>query len=234
MIAWMSEQPRMNKDPEFLAGKRRRVGEPYVEPLNAGIERWRQGGRQVPWADPDSEGMHSKILFCMSLLALPRRPGIAAGSSAPTTTPVGRTVLAVEQAGRAGQAQLHQLEGCPVVCVGHRPSCQRHSSGGQAALPYLRQFVTLLSELLVVVVMGAFAEHWWLHYLCQPESPVLPLITVPPPSVSARRGRPDFEREIAVAMVKARNAAGVRQPCTSEIRSAGRWLRATQGIGAAW
>jgi hypothetical protein len=36
---------------------------------------------------------------------------------------------------------------------------------------------------------------------------VFPLVTGPHPSASARRGRPDFEREIAVAMIKARDAA---------------------------
>jgi len=50
----------------------------------------------------------------------------------------------------------------------------------------------LLSELRVVVVMGGFAEHWWLRYLRQPDSPVVPLIAAPHPSVSSRRSRPDF------------------------------------------
>jgi hypothetical protein len=78
---------------------------------------------------------------------------------------------------------------------------------GRAALPYLHQFVMLLTELRVVVVMGAFAEHWWLRYLRQADSPVLPLITAPHPSASARRSRPDFEQEIVIAMAKARAAA---------------------------
>jgi hypothetical protein len=43
--------------------------------------------------------------------------------------------------------------------------------------------------------------------LRQDGSPVLSLISAPHPSASARRGRPDFEREISVAMVKARDAA---------------------------
>jgi uracil-DNA glycosylase len=81
------------------------------------------------------------------------------------------------------------------------------SADGAAALPYLHQFVALLTELRAVVVMGEFAEHWWLRYLRQPESPVLPLICAPHPSASARRSRPGFETDIAVAMAKARHAA---------------------------
>jgi hypothetical protein len=55
--------------------------------------------------------------------------------------------------------------------------------------------------------MGTFAEHWWLRYLRLALSPVVRLIAAPHPSASARRSRPDFEWEIAIAMAKARQAA---------------------------
>jgi hypothetical protein len=47
----------------------------------------------------------------------------------------------------------------------------------------------------------------WLQYLRRDDSSVLPLITAPHPVASAGRGRPDFQREISVAMIKARLAA---------------------------
>jgi uracil-DNA glycosylase len=47
---------------------------------------------------------------------------------------------------------------------------------GEAALHYLHQSVGLLTQMRVVVVMGGFAERWWLHHLRRPESPVLPLV----------------------------------------------------------
>ena len=59
----MAEGPRMNNEPEFLAAKLRRVQDPHLRPLNGLVERWRQGGRQVPYADPDSGGIRSRILF---------------------------------------------------------------------------------------------------------------------------------------------------------------------------
>ena len=40
----MAEGPRMNKDPEFLAAKLRRVHDPHVRPLNELVDRWRQAG----------------------------------------------------------------------------------------------------------------------------------------------------------------------------------------------
>jgi len=78
---------------------------------------------------------------------------------------------------------------------------------GTDALPYLHQFVQSLPGLRVVVVMGGFAEHWWLQYLRRPDSPVLPLVTSPHPSVSARRSRPTFEDDTLIAMTKASRAA---------------------------
>jgi uracil-DNA glycosylase len=209
MIAWMSEQPRMNKDPEFLAGERRRVGEPHVQPLNALIEHWRQEGRKVPWADPGSGGIHSKIVFLHESPGPAASAGHGSGFISPDNDDqsAARFWRLSRQAG-LGRRSYMNWNVVPWYVSATGRAANATPSDGQAALPYLRQFVALLSELRVVVVMGAFAEHWWLQYLRQPGSPVLPLITAPHPSVSARCGRPDFEREIAVAMVKARDAAG--------------------------
>ena len=59
----MTELPRMNRNSEFLAAKLRRAHDPHVRPLNELVERWRQEGHQIPYADPDSGGVHSMILF---------------------------------------------------------------------------------------------------------------------------------------------------------------------------
>jgi hypothetical protein len=65
MIAWMPDQPRMNKDPEFVAGKLRRVHDPHVQRLNALVDQW-NGKRlwngkllRAPYADPDSGGIYA-------------------------------------------------------------------------------------------------------------------------------------------------------------------------------
>ncbi len=83
---------------------------------------------------------------------------------------------------------------------------------GQAALPYLYEFVTLLTELRVVV-MGSFAGRRWFRYLiCDPDSRVLPLLGAPHTSNRARIGRPGFENDILVAMVKAKQVAWNHRP----------------------
>jgi hypothetical protein len=53
----------MKRDPAFLKDKLRRVHDLPVASLNGLIEDWRWEGRQVPWADPDSGGVSSRILF---------------------------------------------------------------------------------------------------------------------------------------------------------------------------
>jgi hypothetical protein len=64
--------------------KLRRVHDPQVRPLNERVERWRREGHQVPYADLDSGGVRSRVVF------LHESPGhrlpTAAGWSVRTTT----------------------------------------------------------------------------------------------------------------------------------------------------
>jgi uracil-DNA glycosylase len=204
----MSPEPRMNRDSAFLADKLRRVHDPRVAPLNRLVEAWRAEGRQVPWADPDSGGVHSRILF------LHESPGPAAsaqhGSGIISPDNNDQTAARFWQLSHDARLQRNSYINWNVVpwyVSGTGSNANATAADGQTALPYLHQFVSLLTALRVVVVMGGFAEHWWLRYLRRADSPVLPLIVAPHPSASSRRGRPDFEQEISIAMAKAREAA---------------------------
>ena len=199
----------MNKDPEFLTDKLKRVHDLHVRSLNAMVEACsRREDRDVPWADPDSGGIHSRILF------LHESPGPAAsaghGSGVISTDNNDQSAARFWRLSR--EARLDRRSYIPWNVVPWYVSSTAKAANAAnadaiAALPYLHQFVSLLTELRVVVVMGGFAEHWWLRYLRRPDSPVLPLVCSPHSSASARRSRPDFEREISVAIVKARDAA---------------------------
>jgi uracil-DNA glycosylase len=79
---------------------------------------------------------------------------------------------------------------------------------GKHALPYLHDFVSLLPDLQVVVVMGSFAQRWWFRYLIDcPDGRVLPVLAAPHTSSRARISNPRFEQDIFAAMVKARQTA---------------------------
>lgn len=208
MIRGMSTQPRMNRDRQFLTGKLDRVHNPHVLPLNELVERWRAEGRQVPWADPDSGGIHSRILF------LHESPGPASSAAhgSGMISPDNNDQTAERFWRLSRQAGLESgryiaWNAVPWYVSATGKAANATEADARAAVPYLHQFVMLLTELRVVVVMGGFAEHSWLRYLRLPDSPVLPLITAPHPSASARRGRPAFEQDITIAMTKARDAA---------------------------
>jgi hypothetical protein len=101
--------------------------------------------------------------------------------------------------------------------LGYRRQRQRESRGRPGRAAYLHQFVSLLTALRAVLLMGGYAEHWWLRYLRRADSPALALIVAPHPSASTRRRRPDFEREISIAMAKARQAAPLTAPARNGI-----------------
>ena len=210
----MAESPRMNKEPEFLAAKLRRVQDPHVRPLNGLVERWRQAGRQVPYADPDSGGVRSRILFLHESPGPRASPGHGSGLISTDNDDRQRgAVLAAEPGSRAVQGRLHQLERRHWYVSATARNVNAKDADGQAALSYLHEFVTLLTELRVVVVMGSFAGRWWFRYLiCYPGSRVLPLLGAPHTSNRARISRPGFENDILVAMVKAKQVAWNHRP----------------------
>jgi uracil-DNA glycosylase len=174
--------------PAFLADKLCRVHDAYVAPLNRLLEAWRVQGRQVLWADPDSGGVHSRILF------LHESPGPAASArhDSGIISPDNNDQTAARfwrlshDAGLPRNAYMN-WNVVPWYVSATGANVNATPADGQAALPYLHQFVSLLPVLRIVVVMGGFAEHWWLRYLRRADSRVLALIVAPHPSASTRR-----------------------------------------------
>lgn len=160
MMTSMSAGPRMNRDPAFLADKQRQAHDPQIAPLNLLVEAWRAEGRQVPWADPDSGGVHSRILF------LHESPGPAAavqhgsGFIGPDNDDqtAARFWRLARAAGLARKASIN-WNAVPWYVSATGRNLNAASADGAEALGYLHQFVSLLPVLRAVVVMGAFAEH---------------------------------------------------------------------------
>jgi uracil-DNA glycosylase len=205
----MSEQPQMNRNPEFLARKRRRVHDPHVRPLNALVDRWNGDRLRVPYADPDSGGIHARILF------LSESPGPRAsaehGSGLISTDNNDRSAERFwrlsRQAGLSRDIYI-SWNVVPWYVSGTAKNKNATAADAEAALPYLHEFVTLLPDLRVVVVMGGFALRWWFRYLIDcPDSRVLPVLAAPHTSSLAGISNPRFERDIFAAMAKARQAA---------------------------
>jgi hypothetical protein len=110
----------------------------------------------VPWADPDSRGIHSRILF------LHESPGPAAptghGSRFISPDNDDQSATRFWQLGRQACLDRRSYINWNVVpwyASATGRAANATPADGQAALPYLHQFVTLLSDLRVVVVMRA-------------------------------------------------------------------------------
>lgn len=209
-IACMSDQlPQMNRDLEFLTRKRRRIYEPHVQSLTALIERWSREGRRVPYADPDSGGIHARILF------LHESPGPRASAehgsglvSTDNDDPSAQRFWRLSREAALARDSYISWNVVPWYVSGTAKNKNATAVDGQAALPYLHEFVALLPDLRVVVVMGGFAQRWWFRYLIDcPDSRLLPVLAAPHSSSRARISNPRFEQDILAAMVKARQAA---------------------------
>jgi uracil-DNA glycosylase len=209
MATDMSEQPRMNGNPEYLAKKRSRVHEPHMQPLTALIERWRREGRRVPYADPDLGGIHARILF------LHESPGPRASDehgsglvSPDNADPSAERFWRLSRQAGLSRDSYISWNVVPWYVSGTARNENATTADGQAALPYLHDFVSLLPELRVVVVMGSFAQRWWFRYLIDcSASRALPVLAAPHPSSRAGISNPRFQQDILAAMVKARQAA---------------------------
>ena len=161
----------------------------------------------MPWADPDSGGVHSRILF------LHESPGPAAavqhgsGFIGPDNDDqtAARFWRLARAAGLARKASIN-WNAVPWYVSATGRNLNAASADGAEALGYLHQFVSLLPVLRAVVVMGAFGEHRWLRYLRRPESLVVALIVARTPApVPARPAR--LRTKISVAMTRARRGA---------------------------
>lgn len=201
----LAAQPRMNKDAGFLAAKLARVHDPHVRPLNDLVEHWRREGHQVPYADPDSGGVRSKILFLHESPGPRSSPGHGSGLiSADNDDPSAARFWRLS--GEVGLARDDYINWnvVPWYVSATATNANATDADGQAALPYLHDFLVLLPELRVVVAMGAFAQRWWLRYLRRhPGDRALPLLAAPHTSSRARISSPDFENDIRAAMTAA-------------------------------
>jgi hypothetical protein len=146
----------MNRDALFLADKLRQLRDPHVAPLAALAESWREEGRAVPWMDPDSRGVHSRILF----LRESPWPASSARYGSGVISPDNDDQTAarfrrLSQAAGLDRRSYINWNAVPWHVL-HQQDRQRDTPADRrAALPYLHSFVSHLTDLQVVVVMAS-------------------------------------------------------------------------------
>jgi hypothetical protein len=157
--ACMPAEPCMNRDPAFLANKKSRLQDPHIAPLNALVQTWRADRIPVPWVDPDSGGVHSRILFLHESPGPAASAGYGSGIISPDNNDqtAARFWRLSRDAGLPRNTYVN-WNVVPWYVSADSTNVNASAADGQAALPYLHQFVTLLTALRAVVVMGGFAE----------------------------------------------------------------------------
>lgn len=184
-------------------GKRARVDEPHVAPLNDLVRSWRRDGRFVPWVDPDGAGTAARVLV---LMEAPGPATVAAGdlgfSSEDNPDPTARVLQALRE--EAGLARGDYLR-WNVVPWALRDGAGRHRPPRVDDLaeagPALRQLVGALPRLRVVVTFGAPALTGAMRLLTLEEpARLLPVLGVPHPSLRNGHRRAETRQRILVAL----------------------------------
>jgi hypothetical protein len=199
----------MHKHPEFLAKKRRRLHDPHVRPLNALVDRWNGEGLRVPYADPDSGGIHAMILF------LHESPGPRASAehgsglvSPDNDDPSAERFWRLSREAGLPRGRYINWNAVPWYVSGTARNQNATTAEGQAALRHLHDFGALpagpacgrsdgqLRTALVVPVPDRL-----------PDSQTLPVLA-PHSSSRAPISNPRIEQDILAAMVKAQLLIG--------------------------
>ncbi|MFF0990881.1 uracil-DNA glycosylase [Kocuria nitroreducens] len=194
-----------------VAHKRARVDEPHVAPLNALVRDWREGGRSVPWVDPDGGGAAARALV---LMEAPGPATVAAGdlgfSSEDNPDPTARVFKALREESGLARGEYLRWNVVPWALRDadgrHRPPRVEDLAEAERAL---RDLVGALPELRVVVTFGAPALTGVMRLLTVEEPPrLLPVLGVPHPSLRNGHRRAETRQRILVALRTA--AAAVR------------------------
>ena len=158
MSSSFSTRPRQHGDPEFLRRKQARWSEPHVAPLNSFCDEiGRATGRDVPYVDPDSGGVHARVLL---LLEAPSRAA-AHGSGMVSADNDDSTAANVWRAyAETGLDRDRSLiwNAVPWYLGGADTISSARPSDIRAGGPWLLAFLGLLPRLRVIIGLGRAAQ----------------------------------------------------------------------------
>ncbi len=155
----LSSHPRQHAEPEFLRHKQARWSEPHVAPLNSFCDAiTRTTRRDVPYVDPDSGGVHARVLLL--LLEAPSRAA-AHGSGMVSADNDDSTAANVWRAYAAtGLRRDRSLiwNAVPWYLGGTDKISSARPSDIRAARGWLLAFLGLLPRLEVIIGLGRAAQ----------------------------------------------------------------------------
>jgi uracil-DNA glycosylase len=198
---------RVLADPTCVRLRASRMDEPHVRPLTTLVERMRReaGRPDVPWFDPDSAGVHARVLL---LLEAPgrRAAGTASSTGSGFVSPDNDDVTAHNLALALHEAGLDRSDvlvwNIVPWFIGTDAAVRAARSADVfEARPWLDEVLALLPQLRVVVTLGRNAERGWQHYVASRGSRHdLVSLAGPHPSPKVLNTRPGARAAIVAAL----------------------------------
>ncbi len=210
----MADAPRDLRDPPTLASRLARLDEPHIRPLTELVKRIRhetQDPTGVPWFDPESGGIKSRVLVLLEAPG-PKAVGTGVRRSGSGIISIDNDDQSAEncwrlrnEAGLSSEMAVHWNIVPWYIGDGERIRAARMSDI-IAAQPYLSELISLLPDLNAVVTMGRKAETGWQRYVDQ--NPIdIAHFPCPHPSPRVLNTDPAAEGQIRYAFRAGRDMA---------------------------
>lgn len=196
--------PDLTPGPRSAAGKRERLDEPHIAPLNALVRAWRADRvtTGIPWFDPDDGGVNARVLILMEAPAPATVSQTGSGvCSEDNADPSNRRLSALREA--AGISRALCLKWNMVPWATHEPGGPVRTppmSEVDVAVPYLLQLLDVARNVEVVVTLGNIATGGFMRATSAAEAPALyRVVSAPHPSQRNASARVQAMERIARA-----------------------------------
>ena len=209
-----STEPKRHKDSDFLAAKQARLWEDHVAPINQLVEQirdeiaqeWAQVHQDssapvfVPYVDPDSGGIHARVLFLLESPAGPAALGSGMLSADNNDGTAKNVWLAYQATGMPRTYGLH-WNAVPWYVGDGRKNRSVTPAEVARGVEYLQQLLDLAGEVRVVLAVGKPAQATVTSARDILRSRGIRVINAPHPSpipAAATQGRSLHEFNVAV------------------------------------
>lgn len=200
--------PRQHRDPVFLAAKQARLREPHVAPVQQLVDEIRlaQPGAHVPYVDPDSGGIHARVLFLLEA------PAAAAATRSGMLSPDNDdgTAANMWRLYRSSGLRRDQCAHWNAVPWYIGDGVRIRAAGGEDIEhggAWLARLVAVLPDLQLVITMGGAARDGFGRYLTREDALLLRWIPVAHPSQRVFNVMPHVRERIERAFQVAADVA---------------------------
>lgn len=199
-----STGPKQHRDPAFLAAKQARLREEHIAAVQALVDEIRtaRGTESVPYVDPDSGGLHARVLFILESPASPAALGSGMLSPDNDDETAANMWRLYEQSNLPRTAGLHWNAVPWYVGEDGKEKAVRARQVLEGAV-WLDRLLDLLPHLRLVVTMGKPAEQAFKVYVDAHGPDHVEWLAAPHPSPKVKHGHAHLWPQVEAAFVHA-------------------------------